>query len=375
MVTPKIILYKSKLYADGTHPIMLQVVKNGKAIRKVIARCKESEWLTSKNRVSSKNIMAPKINNEIEIALRDFGNVKGKTFSEFFLSHINTLREMQKPSLHSMYNMVYDQLLKFRPAIDFENIDEHFILAFASHLRTRNNKNTIRIKMQVFGKILKMARKAKLISTNPMEDLSFQKDKTIKNKLSIEDMRKLVSAELKGPTDMARDIFLTSFYLRGTRVGDVLCLTENNLKGGRIVFIERKTGKSNNYEMLPELQAIFDKWRGKSNNGYIFDVLDLPQDKLRDMFAAKKAITRGNAVIRYYLIKLGCDLGINKTMSMHIARHSFSRIANTTIKDLTVTKDLVGHSSLAIHEAYITEVSEDHEMDNYAKLVYDNLKP
>lgn len=375
MATPKIILYKSKTYTDGTHPIMLQVVKNGKAIRTVIARCRESEWLVSKSRVSSKNIMAPKINNDIEVALRDFGKVKGRSFIEYFQSHIDTLKQMQKPSLHSMYKMVFEQILKFRPGVEFDDIDEHFILSFASDLRLRNNKNTIRIKMQVLGRILKMAKKAKLISVNPMDDLTFQKDKSIKNKLSLDDIRKLINAELEGTADLARDIFLSSFYLRGTRVGDVLCLTDKNIQGNRIVFVERKTGKVNNFELIAPLQLIFDKWRGKSKNGYIFDILDIPQEKLKDMFAAKKAITRANAVIRYYLIKLSNKLGIDKNMSMHIARHSFSRIANKTIKDLTVTKDLVGHSSLAIHEAYITEISEDYEMDSYANQVYDSLKP
>lgn len=376
MATPKIILYKSKTYTDGTHPIMLQVIKNGKAIRTVIARCKESEWLTSKSRVSSKNLMAPKINNDIEIALRNFGNVRGKTFLEFFDDHIKMLKQLDQAALHEQYLTLRNQLHNFKQDVNFDDIDEHFILSFINHLRiNKRSKNTIRIKMQVLGKILKMARRAKLTNVNPLADMTFSKDKKLKNKLDLHEINLLKDAELNGMKDLARDIFITSFYLRGTRAGDILCLTESNILNDRLIFIEMKTGKQNNYKILSELQRIMDKWRGKSRHGYIFDVMDLPQEFRKNKFALKKAVNGANARIRYHLILLAKELGINKDMSMHIARHSFSRIANNTIKDLTVTKNLIGHSSLAVHEGYISEVSDDFEMDDYAQKVYDKLKP
>jgi len=374
VLTPKIILYVHKTYADGSHPIILQVVDSGKPIRKVIARCKKSDWLISKNRVSPRHLEGPRINNLIEIALRDFGIEKGLDFFEFFQAEIDKLVQLQQASQHSTFQMVYKQIHEYAPKLAWKTLNEKFILDFSYHLAIKNNKNSIRLKMQVLGKIIKLAKKAKLIKENPMEDLKFGKAKSIKNKLNVSEIQKLISAQLSGKEGASRDIFIASIFLRGTRISDLLCLTEKNLRGDRLVFIENKTGKINNYATNDNLQGIINRNTGKSKHGYIFDFLDIPVELIKDKFKLKKSVTRANSIIRYHLLKITKALKIDKNISMHIARHSFSRLASNTIQDTTVTMGLVGHSSLSIHEAYITEISDDAVMDGYAQQVFDKLK-
>lgn len=373
MLTPKIILYKHKTYTDGTHPIILQVVKNGKPIRKVIARCKAGDWLISKNRVSPRHLEAPRINNLIDIAIRDYGLVKESTFYEFFQMEIDKIKNLGQASQHSTFSMVKKSMEKYDPNFDWENINPSSILKYTAFLSKSNNQNSIRLYMQSLRKILKVAKKARLISENPLEDMTFKKTKSIKTKLDVNEIKILMNADLKGRDSSSRDLFIASIFLRGTRVSDLLCLRPENLRENRLIFAENKTGKINNYLVNDYLRKIFNRNIGKSKHGYIFDYLDIPQNQLRDKFELKKSVTRANSIIRYHLRNICEELGIDKMISMHIARHSFSRLANRTIKDTTITMGLVGHSSLSVHEAYITDISDNFAMDGYAQQVLDNL--
>lgn len=374
MLTPKIILYKHKTYSDGSHPIILQVVKNGKPIRKVIARCKAVDWLPSKSRVSPRNMQAPRINNQIDIALRDYGIVKGLDFYSFFQSEIDKIENLQQASQFATFRMVKKSMENYNPRFDWDNLTDSSILKYTAHLSISNNKNSIRLYMQTLRKIFKLAKKAKLISENPMEEMKFGKAKSIKNKLEIDEIKKLIDADLSGRDCGARDIFISSILLRGTRISDLLCLTAKNIAKDRLVFIENKTGKVNDYFINEDLNLIFERNISHNHHGYIFDFLDLPQSMLRDKFKLKDAVTGANSIIRYRLRKICKLLDIDINISMHIARHSFSRLASRTIQNTSITMGLVGHSSLAVHEGYIAEVSDKNEMDKYAQQVLDRLK-
>lgn len=375
-ITPKIIHYKHKTYSDGTNPIIIQSVINGKITRKVLGRCTRTEWLPSKNRVGAKNIRYCQINDDIEKALVNFGNAPKVTFVEFFQQQIDVAFDNQQVSKFELLQLVFCQIQSFKKGIDFNDIDADFIVRFSVFLRVSlgNSVNTIRTKMQTLGKVIKAAIKAQIVNENPMLNLSFPKQKIIKNKLTVEEIKILLNAHLNGIDEMVRDVFVSSIFLRGIRIGDLLCLTPNDITDNRITYKERKTGKIHNVAIAPQLTEILNKWQGKSKHGFLFDLLDVPAKLMKDNFIVKRAITNANSKINTSLKKIGKSLGIDKNLSMHIARHSFARLANNTIKDTTVTKDLLGHSSLTVHEGYISEISDNLELDKYAMQIFDVLR-
>jgi integrase/recombinase XerD len=374
MLTPKVILYKHKTYADGSHPIIIQVIKEGKAVRKVIGKCLANEWLKTKNRVSSKNIRYTAINDDIDNALINFGLLKKESFFEFYQRYIDEAKLNQQASVYLMNSLIHKQLKEFSPNADFNKMDESFFKSFAAYIGKTNKKNTVRTKMQNIAKIIKEAVKSGIINKNPMEYLTFPKEKTFKSKLNISDLRKLMEVELKGTMDEVRDIFLASIYMRGIRIGDALTMKEDYIKDGRIIFREGKTGKIVNIAIIPELQSIFDKWKGKNNAGYIFSLLRVPKKFQADKMIMKKDITACILKVNYHLSRIAVFADIDKKITSHTARHSFSVLARTTIKDTTITKDLVGHSSLSVHELYISEISDNTILDIYASQILDQLK-
>ncbi|QIL41036.1 tyrosine-type recombinase/integrase [Pedobacter sp. HDW13] len=374
MLTPKIILYVHKTYADNTHPIMLQYVKNGKPIRKVLGRCKKQDWLKSTNRVSSKNIEAPRINNDIEYALKNFGITKVLNFKAYFENIIENYRLKEQVSRHDVNKVVLAQLLEFDKDVDFEDITESFIYKFAAFLRDvkKNNPNSIKEKMHVLGKVLSGAKKAKMIKENALDDITFNKQRSTKTKLNVSEIQQIMSLELSGKMAESRDIFIASIFLRGIRIGDLITLKASNIIDNRLVYEERKTGKIHNIGIVEALKNIIDRWMVGNEFDYIFSFMDT--DANVDKFIYKKAVKNAISKLSRYLKIIGEKIKITKNISPHAARHFFSKIANSTIKDTSITKDLIGHSSLAIHEGYISEISDDLVMDEYAEKVLENLK-
>jgi len=374
MLTPKIIYYTHKTYADGSHPIMLQVVKEGKAIRKVIGKCKPNEWLASKSRVNAKNVRYIAINDDIDAALKNYGRKNDQSFKDYYNQYIKQLKENQNVALHELNTKLLEDLLTFKPDLDFEDIDNDFILNFVNTLKPRNGANSIKVKMQSLSKFLNMAKKAKLIDANPIDGILFKKEKTVKQKLLREEIAQFINSKVEGKMALMRDVFLASIYMRGARVGDVLKLTKNNIQKGRLIYIEQKTGNIKNIELPVELTEIFERNQNKSRHGYIFNILDIPEKYLNDKFVRRKAINKATVLVNYYLKKIALILEIPKNVSPHTARHSYSRLARSVIKDTSITKDLIGHSSLAVHEGYIGEIEDNEVMDGYSRLVLDTIK-
>lgn len=375
MATPKIIYYTHKTYADGSHPIMLQVVKNGKAIRKVIARCKPADWLPSKSRVSPRNLEAPRINNDIENALRNYGLSKEHSLQSLWQEQIDNFKINKQVSRYEINKSVLNQLLIYAPNVDFPNVTDSFIYKFVAFLSSppySNNKNTIKEKMNVFRSIMRLARKKKMIHDNPFEDLVFSKVKAEKVKLSIDEIRLIIDADLPPQQGLIRDVFLSCIYLRGARVGDVVVLLSKNTKDGRAKYKEMKTGREINIGIGPELQEILNRWAGKSKLGYAFPIMQVPFKS--DAFVFKGEIKKAIANINRIMKLIVKNIGIDKNVSSHTARHSFSKLANSVIQNTSITKDLIGHATLAVHEGYISDISDDVIMDGYAKQVLDQLK-
>jgi len=372
MSEPKIILYKSKKYSDGSHPIMIQVIEKGRAVRKVISKCLAKDWVDKKARVSPRNIEAPRINNLIEIALREFGIVKHQNFFDFIEVLINQYKINNQYGRLKAYEALLSQLKEFDSRLSFNSLDTRKTYDFVAFLRDvkGNGLTTIREKVMVLKRITLAAKKAKHILDNPLEDFTIKKVPTYKAKLTTQQLLDFINLPLKGKQAEARDAFMTSFYLRGARIGDVLTLQPDNIKGDRLVFTEKKTGKLHNVAISAELWEILERWMGKSRSKFIFSFMDDDSDYFKFMYNIKRA----NSKV-YGLLKRACKgMDIERIISAHIARHSFSKLANLTFTNTSITKDLVGHSTLAAHEQYINEISDDDLMDGYAQQIFDKLK-
>ena len=72
---PKVILFKSKTYSDNTHPVMIQVIANRKAHRKVLFKIAAKDYDLKNNRVKSSHYLSTKYN---ELILQSIQNMELK---------------------------------------------------------------------------------------------------------------------------------------------------------------------------------------------------------------------------------------------------------------------------------------------------------
>lgn len=144
-----------------------------------------------------------------------------------------------------------------------------------------------------------------------------------------EEIERIETAELEEDSPMwhTRNVWLFSFYFAGIRISDVLQMKWSDLMDGRLYYTMNKNEKPLSLKIPEQAEGILNCYRPsrQKNAGYIFPYLKKanPNSK-RDIFVKTR---NGTAVLNKYLKEVAEKCGITKTLSNHIARHSFGNIA------------------------------------------------
>lgn len=382
-------LYKSKTYADGSHPITLMYTVNGKRIKKVIAKCKPGDWSTKANRVKSTALKAAMINSLIttEYAKAEellYEIKKGnKSVSGIF-------RAADKFSLEQAFDAelarlekefksgYYDKILAIKKqikdlTIDVADIDEKWFNQMISDLEgLGNSANTIKKKIKLMrGVILRYSSQG---VTKEIKAVTIPTTKSVKQKLNSDELSLLKNLPLIENDLMTatRDLFLMQVYLRGVRVGDVLQAYAKDFEDGRFKYKADKTDKELSIKLITDAQNIVDRYAGKHER--LFPFFTWTPDKKLTKFENERARLKHKesctTVINKYLKILAAMAGIKKPLSSHIARHTFARMAIDKINNPMVTMELLGHSSLAVHQNYLNDIRKDDELDQAADDIF-----
>ena len=180
------------------------------------------------------------------------------------------------------------------------------------------------------------------ISFDVFRKYKIRKEPTIKRSLPAKAIAEFANMELEGMKCKYRDIAMLSFYLIGINMADLLNLTRDNVEGGRIVYIRKKTKKMYSIRIEPEARRILDKYKG---NRYLLDVLDVEGSSVhkftKNMNINLKKI--GNVVV-------GDDgkkriVSFFDRLSSYYMRHSWATIAyNDCNIPVDVISQALGHS-------------------------------
>lgn len=172
---------------------------------------------------------------------------------------------------------------------------------------------------------------------------------------------------------MARAVYLTQYYLHGSRVGAVLKLRWESIdwQQNRVRFVTDKRQVFKNVALTDNLRAILQQL-GPQSAGYVFDLLppefaDLP--KAERLVLHKRAVAR----VDYGIKSLGRRLGLGEIkLHSHTARHTLATHVARQTKDIKAVQSMLAHASQKQTEAYLAELSYD-EVDAAAASVYDTL--
>lgn len=388
-----ILCYKSKTLANGEHPLMVRVCKDGK--KKYVSlgiSIDPKYWDFSKNRpkVNCPNkeqiekliIDKSKAYNDQIIELKaenkDFTPTsliekvdkptKRLTAGELFLQQIALFKKEERIAYAASYKQTYNSLIEYNKHLDiyFSDIDEQWLKKYESWLRTKGiTTNTIGIRFRNIRTLYNVAideghvksecypfkkyKVSKLHENTPKR--AIVKDKVVK-------VIKHKATRKDSYSELSIDLFTFSYIMGGINFTDMARIKHDNIIEGRLAYKRKKTKKLILLPLQPKAIEIINKYRS-DDNPYIFPILStFHKTEQQKINRIHKVIGKVNK----HLKALGVELDLDKKLTTYVARHSFS----TTLKRAGVSTSLIcealGHSSEKVTQTYL-DCFENEQMD------------
>ena len=181
-------------------------------------------------------------------------------------------------------------------------------------------------------------------------------EETLKRALTIEEVKKLCSVNLKDHPGLidARNIFIFSYLLRGMQFYDISHLTAENVQGNRLIYRRAKTKVYFNVKIQNETQEILRFYLDKKNsNNYIFPILDSRIHKT--VQSRHDRIKKVRKKINKDLRLLAILADIDKKITTYWARHTYASVQKFKGVPASMIKELLGHSTEKVTEVYLSK--------------------
>jgi len=397
------VLIRSKKLKNGEHPIILQILKNGKAkIFSIGFSCHKKHWnvklgeirashpnhlqinrVLDKVKVRARNILSDFILEEKDFTLEAFEKRfrldARKTNQNIFDFWDEIIAEFRLAGRMGNARVNADSkraLLRFNrtTVLNFREVDITLLQKFEAHLRSRGGTDGgIGVRMRALRAIYNTAIDRKLVNPSfyPFRTykISKLKGKAIKKALTLNEIKRIEHLDFQEDTDSIakfRDYFIFSFYTRGMNFADMMYLKRENIGGDYIYYTRAKTKGRFSIKILPPVRLILDKFMElKNDNPYVFPII------LKTGLSPSQLENRKNKVIKQYnkaLKEIAQLAGVQKTVTSYVARHSYA----TCLKNKGVSTDVIseslGHSDIKVTQAYLKEF-ENSVLDEASELL------
>jgi|GEM_PF-4769700 len=383
---------RKKPNADGTHVLRIRVTHDRKTKYFKIGKIRPKHWNQEKRKVRKSHSESDRLNSKIktlrlelenriydlevkkkEFKLSDITDYKGdhSLFKTYILEHIAYLKQQDKFKAARKYKNVADKVALFDPNIKVSEINEKWITLFCNFLRKKtkvNSEQTVSRYIKFIKTILNSAYKDNQEVNKRALTYKVSIPKFYKPKLSMEDIYKIESFNNE-KLQLTCDTFLLQFYMRGLRIGDVLQLNQNHIKGNNIILLEQKTKKVKSIRILPKIQNIIDRYKGHSDSGYFLPWLTL-DPKLKSAMKYQKHIESKTSMINKQLKLVAAHLNFNINLSTHVARHSFATLCLTKGISLQNISKMLNHSDFKTTQTYLNSLVNQDELDKVAERVF-----
>lgn len=370
MVSIKLILDRRKAKSDGSYPIYFQICHNRKTTtRSTKIYVNECDWDDQKKLILKSHPLYKALNTKLkkglanlqsQLLLADDEKVKEyltpvvqikesvqikKTVYRFAQDLIDQLKSESKTGNAWVYESTINALKAYHPNDDlyFENIDYQFLTQYNSFQVKRGVKhNTVYLYLRTIRIFYNKAIKLKIVdkALYPFDDYKLRPEKTRKRAVEKELIKSIKNLDLQVDTPIwdNRNYFILSFYLIGISVVDLCLLTKDNVKGSRIIYKRRKTGKWYDIKLHPEAEEIINYYSGPSK--YLLPIAD---DKAETDERLMRGIKYKTKIINKYLNQIVKKLKIDQTVTTYTARHSWAIIAKKAGFSIELIAEALGH--------------------------------
>lgn len=388
--TISVICFKSKTLANGEHPLMLRVTKDRKRIMKSLGlsvhpndldfdrnepkpKCANRKYIQQiilkvkseyQTKLLEKSAREEDYTAETLVREQAKPQIQTETVDSFYRRTIAQLKQEGAVGNAYAYMNSYYLLKKFNDdkplSCLFSQIDDAFLSAFESWMRSRGNKETtLSFQMRTLRAVFNRAVKAKIVSKekNPFAEYKISKfnTRTPKRALSKADIMKIVNADctLEKPVcRLAHDLFVFSYLCGGISFVDIANLTPESIAEGRLIYRRQKTHGAINIPFSEQAKVIAEKYAAYCEHaGYLFPILNMhrhitPQQKQNRVH---KVCRQVNLALQDFAKRQG----IKATVTTYVARHSFATVLKKSGVNIGIISEALGHHSLKTTQIYL----------------------
>lgn len=296
----------------------------------------------------------------------------------FFDALIGELERTGKHGTASTYRTTLTAFEKFAAGrrYNFEELNTALVLRFQKSLNMEGLKNnTITFYLcklrSVYNKAVREGFAPK--GCDPFEGIVLRIEKTRKLAVSDAVLRKVAASKFPGKNELAvaRDLFLFSFYTRGMSYVDMAYLRRSDIQEDVIRYRRRKTGQLFTIKIIPELQALIDRYRDFCDP-WVLPIMFYvtPEGKyLPHRFAGgspeEKKEFEQTLYKRYIysrsnnlraLRRISKRLGLEQNLTFNMARHTWASRARRKGIPMAVISEGLGHTSEKTTRIYLDEL-------------------
>ena len=267
-------------------------------------------------------------------------------FMELEISKANHL----KPETRRHHRNTLGKLKKFSKISNFSDLTFENIKAFNAYLVGLGIEiNTIANQHKNIKVHINSAIKKGLYDMNKNPYIKFEVKKVKKSRpaLSAGELKSIEHTEIPDNiTELTyiRELFLFACYT-GLRFSDVMALRQVNIVGGpEGITLKLKAKKTENIDETELSLPLYNLFDGK------------PQEILKQ-YAGKNRVFPDitNAHINRMLKVMASLAGVNRSLSFHMARHTFGTMLADKTGDPYLIKSLMGHAKIETSMQYIHE--------------------
>jgi site-specific recombinase XerD len=275
-------------------------------------------------------------------------------FFPFVKYLIKILKSENRIKTASIYETAQRSFSRFHYGEDLriEKIDSIIMQQYESYLKNNKvNLNSISCYMRALRAIYNQAvQKGLAISKNPFRDVYTGIDKTSKRAVNENIVTRLNQLDLSEHDNLqiARDLFMFSFFTRGMSFIDMANLKQSNLKNGYLVYARSKTKQVLTIKIEKCIENIIERYKDSTVDGYILPVYN-------------KKNYNHNSHLRTYnkrLKRLSEMLKLEKPLSSYVSRHSWATIAFRKGISIHVISEGMGHVNESTTRIYLASLDQ-----------------
>lgn len=377
---------------QGKSPLMIRIFLNGEMLNLGSSglNIDKKLWNNSTSRMKGRTAEALNVNaqlDKISISLQDIfkqykddpdlsldkiksvylGKDRPKTtFLEFYDKYLEDVKFMigagKTKATYDKYSATKKHFMKFlelkygRKDIRPKELTHVMIHDFDIYLRTTGGlkSNSATKTLKFFKTIVIFAQKCGIMSHDPFVNHHFHLEYVDRGFLTDEEIQVIMKKEF--PTqrlEQVRDVFIFSCFC-GLAYIDVANLKEDNiveLDGKKWIMTKRqKTNIPSNILLLDIPLKIIDKYKGKTKGGKLLPILS-------------------NQKMNSYLKEIADVCGIKKTLTYHVARHTFATMTLSKGVPIESVSKMLGHTNIKTTQIYarITNKKIEEDMTKLAE--------